>query len=168
LIVVETDVGEGWSGAAEWQSLAERAVRAAIEASPQRQLTETMAAVEVSIKFSNDDEVQTLNRQYRDKDKPTNVLSFPMVQTDLIESLGNTDDGEVLLGDIVLARGVCEREAVEKDVAAETHATHLIVHGTLHLLGYDHLDEAEGDAMEEMERAALATLGIGDPYAIED
>lgn len=73
-----------------------------------------------------------------------------------------------MLGDIILARGVCEREAAEKRVAPDTHATHLIVHGMLHLLGHDHIDEAEGDAMEEMERAALATLGIGDPYAIED
>jgi probable rRNA maturation factor len=91
-----------------------------------------------------------------------------MVQDDLIEGLDNSDDGEVLLGDIILARGVCVREAVEKGVPAAEHATHLIVHGTLHLLGYDHIEDDEAEAMEDMERAALATLGIDDPYAITE
>jgi probable rRNA maturation factor len=113
--------------------------------------------------------VQTLNREYRQKDKPTNVLSFPMVQADLLDSLSEGDDGETLLGDIVLAHGVTASEAAEKGVTIEEHATHLIVHGTLHLLGYDHEQgEAEADAMEEIERAALAGLGIADPYAVRE
>ena len=92
-----------------------------------------------------------------------------MVQPDLIETLADTDDGEVLLGDIVVAHGVCAAEAAQKGVPLETHLTHLIVHGTLHLLGYDHEQgEDEAEAMEEMERAALATLGLPDPYAVRE
>jgi probable rRNA maturation factor len=93
-----------------------------------------------------------------------------MVQADLLDAINSgDDDGETLLGDIVLAHGVCVREAREKQIGVEAHATHLIVHGTLHLLGYDHEQgEAEAEAMEEIERAALATLGIDDPYAIRE
>ena len=108
--------------------------------------------------------MQALNAAYRGKDKPTNVLSFPMVQRDLLDGLANTDDGEVLLGDIILAHGVCAREAAEKGVTAAIHATHLVVHGTLHLLGYDHEGDGEAEAMEAIERAALGSLGIADPY----
>ena len=74
-----------------------------------------------------------------------------------------------MLGDIVLASGVCAREAAEKNVGVETHATHLVVHGTLHLLGYDHeTGDADAEAMEEIERKALASLGIADPYRITE
>ena len=136
---------------------------------PFGELLDTDALVEISVRLTSDDEVHTLNRQYRGKDKPTNVLSFPMVQPDLIETVSqNTDDGELLLGDIVLAHDVCAREAAERGVTIEAHATHLIVHGTLHLLGYDHLTDDEGDAMEAIERDALADLGISDPYAIRE
>ena len=92
-----------------------------------------------------------------------------MVQPDLIDTVSqNSDDGELLLGDIVLAHGVCEREAAEKGVSVEEHATHLLVHGTLHLLGYDHMGDDEAEAMEEIERQALATLGIADPYLVRE
>src|SRR3546814_6772469 len=91
---------------------------------------------EISLRLTSDEEVRGLNRDYRGKDAPTNVLSFPMVQPDLIEAISeNSDDGEVLLGDIVLAHGVCTREAAEKNLSTEDHAAPLIVHGTLHLLG---------------------------------
>jgi len=113
--------------------------------------------------------VQTLNRQYRQKDKPTNVLSFPMVQADLLDTIDqNSDDGEVLLGDIVLAHGVCAAEAAERAISLEDHATHLIVHGTLHLLGYDHMEDHEAEAMERIETDALAALGLADPYLIRE
>ena len=118
----------------------------------------------MAIRLTDDDEVQTLNAQYRAKDKPTNVLSFPMVQPDLLDSLANTDDGEALLGDIVLAHGVCTREAAEKGISVTDHAMHLIVHGTFHLLGYDHQGEAEAEAMEALETQALASIGLADPY----
>ncbi len=148
----------------DWDAIGARATAAAIAASPQAALNQASATIEIAIRLTSDDEVQTLNRQFRQQDKPTNVLSFPMVQPDLIESLSNTDDGEVLLGDIVLAHGVCVREAAEKGVALEDHAAHLIVHGVLHLLGHDHMNDADGEAMESIERVAMATLGLHDPY----
>lgn len=154
---------EGWPDG-DWDVLAERAVRAAIGESVHADWLTRALAVEVSIRLTDDAEVQALNRDYRGKDKPTNVLSFPMIQPDLLDALANTDDGEVLLGDIVLARETVEREAAEKSISAPDHATHLIVHGTLHLLGHDHMEDAEADHMEELERQILATLGIADPY----
>ena len=152
-----------------WEALALAAVRAAVGATPYGTLLAATATVEVSIRLTSDVEVQALNHQYRGKDKPTNVLSFPMVQSDLIDTVSqNSDDGEVLLGDIVLAHGVCTAEAAERGISVADHATHLIVHGTLHLLGYDHINDDEGDAMEAIERDALASLGIADPYIIRE
>lgn len=155
--------------AADWEALSIRAAETAIKQTPFLEWLDHAATIEVAVRFTSDDEVHVLNRQYRDKDKPTNVLSFPMIQPDLMEAVTeNSDDGEVLLGDIVLAHGVCAAEAVERKVSVEDHATHLIVHGLLHLLGYDHMDDAEAEAMEEMERAALRDLDLHDPYLIRE
>jgi len=96
------------------------------------------------------------------------VLSFPMVQLDLIGALANTDDGEVLLGDIILAQETCAREAEERGISLADHATHLIVHGTLHLIGHDHEDDAQAETMEALEIRALETLGLADPYGDRD
>ena len=109
------------------------------------------------------------NAAYRAKDKPTNVLSFPMVEADLLPAMTSCGGGEILLGDIVLAQGVCAAEAADKHIPVPVHASHLVVHGMLHLLGYDHEDgDAEAEAMEAIERAALASLGIADPYALNE
>ena len=154
-----------WDDDIDWDELARKAATAAIKQTPQGDLVADPVSVEISVKLATDAEVRKLNAAYRDKDNPTNVLSFPMVQPDMLGGLANSDDGEVLLGDIVLADGVCAAEAAEKSIPVRNHAAHLIVHGTLHLLGYDHEQgEAEAEAMEAMERAALASLGIGDPY----
>jgi probable rRNA maturation factor len=155
-ILVESDVSDDWDSGTDWPGLAERAVLAAVAHSGFADLDDT----EVSVKFTSDAEVKGLNAAWRGRDKATNVLSFPMAET----------PGEApLLGDIVLASGVCAREAAEKNVAVETHATHLVVHGTLHLLGYDHeIGDAEAEEMEEIERKALASLGIADPYAVTE
>lgn len=164
MLVVETSVAsDGWPGDG-WPQLAEAAVAAALAATPHAGLARARYDVEVAVRFTDDAEVQALNRQYRAKDKPTNVLSFPMVQPDLIESLADSDDGEVLLGDIVLAHGVCAAEAAAKGIALVAHATHLIVHGLLHLLGHDHGDDVAAERMEALERDVLAGLGIADPY----
>jgi probable rRNA maturation factor len=168
MIQIELSREDPWPDGA-WQALAERAAAAAIERTPHGPLATTPALVEVSVRLTSDEEVRHLNAQYRGKDKPTNVLSFPMVQPDLLETVSqNSDDGEVLLGDIVLAHGVCVAEAAERGIAVEDHATHLLVHGVLHLLGYDHLDDGEAEAMEAIERDALGHLGIADPYLIRE
>lgn len=166
MIEIAVQVEPIWGDDVDWTALAEAAVLAAFRTSPHGRLIDDSVCVEVSVRYADDDEVRGLNASYRDKDKPTNVLSFPMVQPDLLDGLNNSDDGEVLLGDIILAHGVCAREAAEKEVLLATHASHLIVHGTLHLLGFDHIDDGEAEAMEEIERAALATIGIADPYAV--
>jgi probable rRNA maturation factor len=168
VIEVAVQREEGWPSNVDWDNLALRAATSALQSSAYGWIIERRFLAEISIRLTDDDEVRILNRDYRHKDKPTNVLSFPMVQRDLLDGLANSDDGEVLLGDIVLASGVCTREAAEKGVATETHATHLIVHGLLHLLGYDHQGDAEAEAMEEIERVALASIGIDDPYAIDE
>lgn len=154
---------------ADWDALALRAALAAVERTPHSELVSTAAAVEVSVRLAGDDEVRALNRRYRGKDAATNVLSFPMVQPELIETVTRgSDDGEVLLGDIVLAHGVCAAEAAERGIALADHAAHLLMHGVLHLLGYDHQTDGEADAMEAIERDALAHLGLPDPYPIRE
>ncbi|WP_414900513.1 rRNA maturation RNase YbeY [Sphingomonas flavalba] len=150
--------------AADWDGAAARAITAAIRNSPFATLADADFSVEVAVRLTDDDEVRTLNAQYRGKDKPTNVLSFPMVEPDMLATLANTDDGEVLLGDIVLAHGVCAAEAAARGIDVGAHATHLIVHGTYHLLGYDHQGAGEAEAMEAMERETMAILGLHDPY----
>lgn len=153
----------------DWDTLGARAAEAAVEQSPFGGLATATAVIEIAVRLTGDEEVRQLNAQYRGKDKATNVLSFPMLTPDVITALTqNSDDGEVILGDIVLAYGVCAAEAGEKGIAVSDHATHLIVHGVLHLLGYDHQGDFEAEAMESMECAALATLGIPDPYLVRE
>ncbi|HWJ70505.1 MAG TPA: rRNA maturation RNase YbeY [Sphingobium sp.] len=164
MLEVITDTGPDWPASTDWDALAQRAVQAAMCQTPNGELIGKPVCVEVSIKLSNDAEIQQLNAAYRGKDRPTNVLSFPMIQADLLPGIENTDDGEVLLGDIILAHETCAREAGERGIALADHATHLIVHGTLHLLGHDHEHDSEADAMEALEIRALETLGLPDPY----
>jgi probable rRNA maturation factor len=169
MIAIELSREGPWPEAADWAALARRAVLAALARTPHGPLAEAVATIEISLRLTGDDEVRVLNRDYRGKDAATNVLSFPMVQPDLLETVSeNTDDGEVLLGDIVLAHGVCAREATEKGISVEDHAAHLIVHGTLHLLGYDHVDDVEAEHMEAIERDAMADLGLADPYLVRE
>lgn len=165
MLLVETEVvAPGWDAGTDWGSLASRACAAALAETPHAGLDRAGYSVEVAVRLADDAEVRTLNAQYRGKDAPTNVLSFPMVQPDLIQTLGNSDDGEVLLGDIILAYETVAAEAAAKDIDVAAHATHLIAHGLLHLLGYDHGDDAAAAHMEGLETAALARLGIADPY----
>ena len=121
------------------------------------------ARVELSVRLASDAEVHALNSEWRGKDKPTNVLSFPMAEPDELE-IADAAGPELMLGDIILARGVCAAEAADKGIPLESHAAHLMVHGTLHLLGYDHMDDDSAADMEAREMRALARLGIADPY----
>lgn len=164
MIDVIVDAGPLWPGDTDWSALASRAADAALRETPHGDLAANPACVEISVKLSDDAEIQTLNAAYRHKDKPTNVLSFPMIQPDLLDAVDIGDDGETLLGDIILAHETCAREAQEKGISLADHATHLVIHGTLHLVGYDHENDAEAEAMEAIETRALASLGLADPY----
>lgn len=164
--MIDTDVivEPGWPDSSDWEQLACGAVKAALAHTPYAPLAEGDIPLEVAVRFTDDATVHALNRDYRDKDKPTNVLSFPMLEPDEVDALEEGVQPEVLLGDIVLAAQTCAREAMDKGIDVTAHATHLVVHGMLHLLGYDHLDDAEADAMEAIERRILSSLGLDDPY----
>ena len=151
---------DGWPEAADWAALADRAVEAASGVEPAL----ANARLTASMLFTTDEEVHALNKEWRGKDKPTNVLSFPMLERDDLLALACEGPPE-MLGDLALAHETCAREAAEKGIALEDHAAHLIVHGLLHLAGHDHVDsDAQAEAMETLEIAALAKLGIADPY----
>lgn len=165
MIRVDSDVAAEW-GARGWPALAERSARAAVAHSAYAALVDSRLAVEVSVKFTGDSEVQALNAAYRNRNQPTNVLSFPMQDAELLRPLASADNGEILLGDVVLAHGVCASEAADRRISLEEHAAHLVAHGVLHLLGYDHDYDVRADEMETVEREALASIGVADPYAI--
>ncbi|HXG99229.1 MAG TPA: rRNA maturation RNase YbeY [Sphingomicrobium sp.] len=147
-----------------WPELARRAATCAIAESAFPQLALGDRCVELGVRLTGDAEVRALNARWRGKDKATNVLSFPLADLSELE-VSATDGPELMLGDIVLARGICAAEAADKAVSIEDHASHLLIHGTLHLLGYDHHDDSAAADMEAREVRALARLGIADPYA---
>ena len=160
-IALEADAE--WDSKTGWDALARRAAEAAVAESAFPQLTSAARTVEISVRLASDEAVRALNAQWRGKDVATNVLSFPMAEKDdLLQS--NIAGPELLLGDMILARGVCAAEAADKGVALEDHAAHLIVHGTLHLLGHDHGNDAQAEDMEAREVRALGRLGIANPY----
>ncbi|HEV7277602.1 MAG TPA: rRNA maturation RNase YbeY [Devosiaceae bacterium] len=142
---------EGWPP--DLEPLAEGAVRRALDYAK----AEVTGVAELSIVLTDDAEQQELNRQWRGLDKPTNVLSFPQIEP-FAAVTG-------LIGDIILARETLEREAVDLRKPFAEHFTHLVVHGFLHILGYDHATEAEALVMEGLETQILKSLGIADPYA---
>jgi probable rRNA maturation factor len=160
-IAIEAD-GE-WDSSSGWDRLARTAAAAAIAESAFPQLDSSDRTVELSVRLTSDAEVHALNAEWRGKDKPTNVLSFPMAEPEQLEQAA-APGPELMLGDIVLAHGVCAAEASDKGVSLDQHAAHLMVHGTLHLLGYDHMDDASAADMEAREIRALGRMGIADPY----
>ena len=120
---------------------------------------------EVSIRLVDNDESQTLNRDYRGKDKPTNVLSFPFeVPAELIEMGVDVEEMANAIGDLAISAPVVAEEAKLQKKTLEAHWAHMVVHGCLHLLGYDHIKDEEADIMENLEREILAELGFDDPY----
>ncbi|MGB8274644.1 MAG: rRNA maturation RNase YbeY [Alphaproteobacteria bacterium] len=122
-------------------------------------------AVELAVVLADDDFVRTLNRTYRHQDKPTNVLSFP--SGFLAGGSGDPGHGALALGDVVIALSTLCREAADQGKPIQDHLAHLVVHGVLHLLGYDHDEETEAQAMEALETRLLAGLGVADPYGGE-
>ena len=165
MLEIALEADEEWDSSRSWEQLARKAAEAAIAESAFPELAESERSVEISVTLTSDEHVRELNAKWRNKDKPTNVLSFPMAD-ELDLGRTNVSGKELLLGDIVLAHGVCESEAAEKGMALEQHATHLMVHGTLHLLGYDHHDDTEATDMEAREVRALQRLGIANPYEV--
>lgn len=153
-IAVDLRVEAGdWPSPSHLRSLARRIVDAAAAS-----ISPLPRSGELSLLFTDDAHIRVLNRHYRAIDKPTNVLAFPSAAP---------ADGRsgMILGDVVIASETLRREARSQDLTIEAHLAHLILHGFLHILGYDHTDEAEALAMERLETAILGDLGIADPHA---
>jgi len=153
-IDIAVEAGDWAEVVADYEALCHRALIAAIEAA-----VKLDGPVEVSVLLSDDAAIQVLNRDWRGKDKPTNVLSFPASDND-----GPVTGAPELLGDIAVAFETTAREAVEQDKSLADHFSHLLVHGMLHLLGFDHETDADADEMEPLEIEILAGLGIASPY----
>lgn len=149
-MIISIDVeDDSWCKLADIEACVSRAIEAVLPGDGRS----------IDVVLTSDTEIQAINREWRGFDKPTNVLSFPSPEMPVPE-------GEVAhLGDLVLAYETMAREAKEVGKPLADHVTHLVVHGTLHLLGFDHEDDAEAEVMEQKERDILAGLGLADPYA---
>jgi probable rRNA maturation factor len=159
-IAVEAD---GWADETALEALASRVLVAAethLAASEGQPFPKQ--PTEVSLVFADDEMIREINAEWRDKDKPTNVLSFPAFPVTPGKMPGP------MLGDIIIARETVEREAVDLEKTFEDHLTHLMVHGFLHLFGYDHIEVTDAEKMEALETRILAKLGLSDPYAGQD
>lgn len=156
---LELEVEEPWPEG-EWEALVTRTVEAAAKVAPEL----GNARLSASVLFTSDAEIRELNREWRDRDNPTNVLSFPMLSREDLLQLGTSGPPE-MIGDIALAHETCAREASEKGIPFDHHVAHLVLHGFLHLAGHDHeISDDDAEAMEASEIKALALLGIADPY----
>lgn len=146
--------GDGWPTRGDLETLAQQTVAAVADALGLR------GACELSLVFTSDAEIRKLNAAWRDRDSATNVLSFPAA------ALDPGDQPGPLLGDVVIAFETVRREADLEGKPFHHHLQHLLVHGILHLLGYDHEDDQQAQTMEGLERDILHSLGISDPYAV--
>ena len=152
-VLVEAD---GWSALPDAEGVARRAAQAALAACADA----VPPACELAVTLTDDAEIRVLNREWRGLDKATNVLSFP--QAALPEGV----DAPQPLGDVIVALETLAAEAAAEGKAPAHHLAHLVVHGTLHLLGHDHIDDDQAEEMEALERRILAGLGIDDPYRL--
>jgi probable rRNA maturation factor len=154
---VEIDIivsAEAWESLGGLEALARDCVDASLAVSAAK----PVEGCEISVTFCDDAEIQELNAEWRGKDKPTNVLSFPTP---------GPLSARPLLGDIVIAYETVAREAAEQEKTLREHTAHMLIHGFLHLIGYDHETAAEAEAMESLERRIASRLGLRDPYAGE-
>ncbi|WP_315836359.1 rRNA maturation RNase YbeY [Bradyrhizobium prioriisuperbiae] len=149
-----------WPDDAGYEETIVRAIEAAAEAAADP----ASSGAEIAVMLTDDAGIQTLNRDWRGFDKPTNVLSFPAAE----QPAADDDDAPRMLGDIAIAYETTRREAETEHKPFEHHLSHLAVHGFLHLIGYDHETDDEAEEMEGLERTILAQLGIPDPYASSD
>ncbi len=146
----------------DWEALADRVAEAAQSVAPEL----ANPRLVTSLLFTDDTRIHELNREWRQRDKATNVLSFPMLERSDLVHLDPDEGPPEMLGDIALAYQTCLREAGEKNFALHTHAAHLILHGFLHLAGHDHeVSDEDAEKMEALEVKALALLGIDNPYS---
>ncbi|MGV2101459.1 rRNA maturation RNase YbeY [Rhizobium sp. 21-4511-3d] len=164
LLDIQISVEEGgWPSEDELQPLAERVLEAAaghLKTHAKQKFPKM--ATELSLVFTDDESIRAINAEWRQKDKATNVLSFPAFPITPGKMPGP------MLGDIIIARETVEREAAELEKPFDDHLTHLMVHGFLHLFGYDHMNNAEAEIMEGLETRILADLGLSDPYEGQD
>jgi probable rRNA maturation factor len=170
-VVVDCSVkAESWKASLpRARAIATKTMAAALTAAGIETSNKGVRDLEISLVLADDAFVRELNRDYRGKDQPTNVLSFPSLEGADLERLWKQPSRrnaqeEILLGDLVLAFETVEREALEAEKLLKDHFCHLVVHGLLHLIGYDHVVEAEAEKMEALETAILSGIGIKDPY----
>ena len=153
-------VAECWAAEADAEAIVHRAIEAAAS-----MVDADTGDAELAVMLTDDTGIRRLNLNWRGIDKPTNVLSFPALPP---TGAGGPDDAPRMLGDIAIAYETTRREADDEQKPFDHHLSHLAVHGFLHLVGYDHETDADAEAMENLERAILAELGIPDPYADRD
>lgn len=161
---IQISVEEGaWPSEEVLQALAERVLEVAVSylRKHEKQPFPKMAP-ELSLVFTDDASIREINAEWRSQDKATNVLSFPAFP---LQPGGKPGP---MLGDIIIARETVEREAIDLEKSFDDHLTHLMVHGFLHLFGYDHINNSEAERMEGLETRILAELGLSDPYAGQD
>jgi probable rRNA maturation factor len=157
---LEIDIEDIWPQVIDWHTHSAKSLLSLTPIAPEL----ANHRLSASLLFTSDGEVQVLNREWRGKDRPTNVLSFPMLGRAELLKLAPEGPPE-LLGDMALAYETCAREAAEKSISLEHHAAHLIIHGLLHLAGHDHeTSPPAAAAMEALEIKALASMGIANPY----
>ena len=161
---IQISVEEGdWPSEEELQSLAERVLgKAAAYLKKHEKQPFPKRTLELSLVFTDDASIREINAEWRSQDKATNVLSFPAFP---LQPGGKPGP---MLGDIIIARETVEREAIDLEKSFDDHLTHLMVHGFLHLFGYDHMNNNEAERMEGLETRILAELGLSDPYAGQD
>jgi probable rRNA maturation factor len=141
-------------------ALAERAARAALAA-----VGREPDLHEVGLLLADDAKMAALNAEFRGRQAPTNVLSWPAFARDVPFPSGDVGEGPLFLGDVALGYETCAREAEAAGIPLADHAAHLVVHGVLHLLGHDHALDAEADTMEQIETKVLASMGVANPYS---
>jgi probable rRNA maturation factor len=170
---IATKAVDGWRPTTPWITILERTLNTALKTELNAEAFENMPHAELSIVLSDDRTVREYNRDYRAKDKATNILSFPGMDEDELEiflapPVPSAPMPPLMIGDLILAFETLQRESDEQSKTITDHFTHLIIHGLLHLLGYDHINDDDAHIMEDQERKILSILNIRDPYKIND
>ena len=158
LIDVDDERWLEWHSADQWHILLHKIIQQVLND------LNVLIKVEVSILLTNDDEIQRLNQEFRNKDKPTNVLSFPNLTEDELLNANRNSPHPYLLGDLALSFETILKESLAEKKTFLDHFNHLVVHGMLHILGYDHETDDEAESMQEKEIMILNTLNINNPY----